>query len=75
MPDEDLCPHELLADECSLCRSRARRAQHAGTTPGETPPTPFKAHYPGICAGCSLDIYVGQLILRAGPNQFRHKGC
>jgi len=70
------CPHDLEDDECSICRRRARLA--AGTLRVERNPAPvteFRAHYPGICRGCALDIYPGQMIHRVDSDAFAHKGC
>ena len=56
MCDGDLCIHELLPDECSLCRHRGDKRTVAVRT------RPFPARYDGACFVCGELVEQGDLI-------------
>ena len=79
------CKHELITDQCGLCKPRPPASPPAGTFPNdlfETAASPedgpgpwIQASYSGECAGCGTWIHEGDLIRADGFGGWEGRLC
>jgi len=71
---ETRCIHELLVDQCAICRPRPAPAMDPFDGPDDRGPW-FEAEYDDTCADCGWEICPGDTIRASGSGGYLCGRC